>query len=88
MIFKNKGKLIDLNIGDRLKKWRLSKGLRQSQVSDKSKVLQGTLSKIEKGDVYPSIEILMKIAKAYDLDYIWLVTGVDVNKIVKDSKNE
>lgn len=83
MIFKNKGRVIDLHIGPRLKRWRLINDVSQIDMAKKSDVLQHTLSKIEAESVYPSKEILFKICKAYDIDYIWLITGVDIEKLKK-----
>ncbi|UCD56273.1 MAG: helix-turn-helix transcriptional regulator [Candidatus Hydrogenedentota bacterium] len=63
---------MDVNIGERLKKVRLEKGYTLKDVAAKSGYSKALISRIENGNVSPSINSLLKIAsalgvKAHDL---------------------
>lgn len=51
-------------VGDRIKAERLKAGWSQTKLAQIAEVQPSTISQIEKGDRYPSTEVLEKIAKA------------------------
>lgn len=58
---------MDVNIGERLKKVRLEKGYTLKDVAAKSGYSKALISRIENGNVSPSINSLLKIASALDV---------------------
>ncbi|MBI5117647.1 helix-turn-helix domain-containing protein [Candidatus Poribacteria bacterium] len=58
---------MDVNIGERLKKVRLEKGYTLKDVSAKSGYSKALISRIENGNVSPSINSLLKIASALEV---------------------
>lgn len=58
---------MDVNIGGRLKKVRLEKGYTLKDVAGKSGYSKALISRIENGNVSPSINSLLKIASALDI---------------------
>lgn len=58
---------MDVNIGERLKKVRLEKGYTLKDVAAKSGYSKALISRIENGNVSPSINSLLKIAGALDV---------------------
>jgi transcriptional regulator with XRE-family HTH domain len=55
-------------IGDRLRDLRVSKNYSLRALAEKLNVSYSTLYKIENGDNYPSIEILDKLSKHFDVE--------------------
>jgi transcriptional regulator with XRE-family HTH domain len=60
-------KEMEVNIGDRLKKVRLEKGYTLKDVAAKSGYSKALISRIENGNVSPSINSLLKIASALEV---------------------
>ncbi len=58
---------MEVNIGERLKKVRLERGYTLKDVSAKSGYSKALISRIENGNVSPSINSLLKIATALDV---------------------
>jgi len=58
---------MDVNIGGRLKKARLEKGYTLKDVAGKSGYSKALISRIENGNVSPSINSLLKIASALEV---------------------
>jgi transcriptional regulator with XRE-family HTH domain len=61
-------------IGERVKALRLDRGLTLSEVAERASVSTSNLSKIERGDVSPSFDIVMRICSGL---------GVAIEQIVK-----
>ena len=59
--------------GLRLKSLRLKKGLTQSQLAKKLELTRSSISYYEKNAVYPSIEILIKICRYFDVSADFLI---------------
>ncbi len=59
--------MLDINLGERLKKVRLDKGYKLKDVAAKSGYSKALISRVENGAVSPSIESLMKIASALEI---------------------
>ena len=58
---------MDVNIGGRLKKARHEKGFTLKVVAEKSGYSKALISRIENGNVSPSINSLLKIASALEI---------------------
>src|SRR5690554_1416793 len=56
-----------MTVGEKIKKYRLQKGLSQFELEDKIDASTGSLSRIENGQVNPTKETLVKIIEALDL---------------------
>lgn len=52
-------------VGKSIKKWRLGKGLNQTQLSSNIKVSQGSLSDIETGKQFPSFNTTFMLIKKF-----------------------
>lgn len=76
MKFISSGRVIDLDVGKRVRKRRKELGLSTYQVKDLTGVPQSHISNIENGKKNPTMDCLVKIAKGLDMDFIELVTGV------------
>lgn len=67
-------------LGERLKKARIEAGYTQRQITDLLKINQSQLSKIENGQIEPSIETLGTLIDFYDISADWLLgTGMRRN---------
>jgi transcriptional regulator with XRE-family HTH domain len=62
------------NIGIRIKEFRDKKNLKQVDFAEKIDISQAALSAIEKGKT-TSLETVIKIASAFEIDLNWLLTG-------------
>ena len=73
-----------MNIGIALLKARKDKGLRQTEVSKRTKLSQTYLSQIESGKKVPSIDVIEKLSKEYSIPFaimMWYgITDKDVKK--------
>jgi len=74
----------DLNkaIGERLKKTRELRGLKQNRVARKLGIHNSTLSKYESGEREIDNETLLRLADMYDVPAQWIMTG---EKEIRDS---
>ena len=73
-------------LAQRLKAARLAKGLTQDEVARRIGVQQRFVSKLERGDKRPNVEMLSKLAKLYDVSEsdllkndTWITQGHVVN---------
>lgn len=67
-------------IGYNVKKYRLSRGLKQSELAELVGVEDKTISRIEVGGNYPSMDLLVRISEAlhYDLtDFVNFKDNID-----------
>ena len=62
-------------IGNRIKKLRLSLGLKQVQFAQHIRVSQGYLAEVEKGKKTPSSRVLLAVSTVFGIDEDWLRTG-------------
>ena len=69
-------KKIDNGIGQRLSEVMSNKGLNQEELAAMINVKQPTISRILNGKTNKSA-MLIQIATALDIDYLWLTTGVE-----------
>lgn len=56
------------DLGDTIRKLRLSKGMEQFELAERTGMTQGHLSKIENGKASPSLKTLKKIIEVLDID--------------------
>lgn len=63
------------SVGARIRKIRLSLGHNQAEFGQLVQVSNASVSSYEKGDVYPPIGALVRIAQAGNVTIDWLVMG-------------
>ena len=73
---------IKKKLGNNVKRFRLSRGLKQSELAELVGVEDKTISRIEVGGNYPSMDLLVKIANALQYD---LTDFVNFNDKIIDS---
>ena len=71
--------------GNNLKKLRTKKGLKQSELAELVGVEDKTISRIEVGGNYPSMDLLVRLAEALNCE---LVDFVNFSDKIIDSINE
>ena len=76
---------IKKKIGNNLKRLRLEKGFKQSELAEIVGVEDKTISRIEVGGNYPSMDLLVRLAEALDCE---LVDFVNFSDNVVASLNE
>lgn len=76
---------IKKKIGNNLKKLRTKKGLKQSELAELVGVEDKTISRIEVGGNYPSMDLLVRLAEALNCE---LVDFVNFSDKIIDSINE
>lgn len=54
-------------LGDKIHRWRRARRWTQSDLAERAGVARSTLSKIENGLLSPTFEILLKIARGFDM---------------------
>ena len=61
-----------MKLNEKIKRFRKEKGMSQAEMADMTGVHKAHFSRIERGKVQPSIELLKRIAKALDVttDYL------------------
>lgn len=64
-------------IGNRVKGLRSQLGLTQEQFAKGIPCSKDQISKVEKGDVIPTVRFLQRLADAYYVNFAWLLTGVE-----------
>ncbi|WP_282608802.1 helix-turn-helix domain-containing protein [Pelagibius sp. Alg239-R121] len=52
----------------RIRRWRRARGLSQAELAERSGFARSTLSKIENGQLSPTFEILLKLARGFDVE--------------------
>lgn len=57
-----------MNIGDKIRKYRLKNNMTQSELAEKAGINEKYYGKIERNESSPTINIVEKIAKALDVD--------------------
>lgn len=73
-----------MNTGDRIKFYRKEKKLNQTELANKSGISRNALSNYELNKRKPTIEVLKKIAKALEINVIYLVE----DKLKKESNSD
>jgi len=80
----------------RIKAIRTHLELNQSEFGSKLSVMQNYISRIEKGDLEPSVKFIQNLYKVFNINIHWLITGegsmllnkIVYNSIVSDTKQE
>lgn len=62
-------------IGKRIREARTAKGIKQKKFAEQLGLHSASLSKIESGEVYTSVEILLKINSFLGVNLHWILTG-------------
>lgn len=62
-------------IGSRLAAIRVARGLTQRQVADLLGVISNQVARWERGAGIPRVPMLIAIARYFDIDLHWLLTG-------------
>lgn len=66
-------------IGDKIRKVRELKGLRQEEVAERLHITQAAYSKIERGETKVDLERLQQIAELFQVDLVSLLSFDDSN---------
>ena len=69
--------------GDHLRALRKARGLSQADLGESANLNDKYLGELERGEGNPSLEVLMKLAKALDIDLATLV-GDEVTRLGRD----
>ncbi|TCL77009.1 helix-turn-helix protein [Hydrogenispora ethanolica] len=75
-------------IGERLKKGRLATNLSIVEVSDKTGISRGNLSRLENDVNKPSSEALILLSDLYDVSVDWILKGQEYTVVSKKNQNE
>lgn len=75
-----------MNIGSALLKARKDNGLRQNVVAERTGLSQTYLSQIETGSKIPSIEVIEKLSKEYNMPFGIMMWNTLTEKDVRKSK--
>lgn len=70
------------HIGERLREYRLQMGMSGSQLGDASGISKGMLSKLENGQVSPSLATLVRLSAALDVPVTAFFRGLDEERDV------
>jgi transcriptional regulator with XRE-family HTH domain len=70
--------VINLKIGQNIKKYRKEKKLTQPELGLLIGKSESSIRKYESGDVVPSMDIITKIVDALDINFFALLNGVDI----------
>jgi transcriptional regulator with XRE-family HTH domain len=73
-----------MSIGKRIKELRLGLGMSQADFCGKLGIKQSPLSQMESGKILPSIETLSNIIRIFNINYSWLIDGVDEKRNIKE----
>ena len=81
---------IKKKIGNNLKRLRLEKGFKQSELAEIVGVEDKTISRIEVGGNYPSMVLLVRLAESLDCEFVDFVNFSDkvVESLYELSKEE
>lgn len=60
-------------LASRIRDWRETRALSQAELAEKAGFARSTLSKIENGQLSPTFEILLKLARGFDVELADLV---------------
>lgn len=63
------------NLGERLKRIRLQKGLTLQAVGDRASIARSTISKIENGQISPTFDLLQRLAAGLETDLAQLFSS-------------
>jgi|GEM_PF-6429151 Predicted transcriptional regulators len=64
-------------IGERIKRLRIAKGLTQSELSTRINISRSNYSQVERGTHLPTFEVLINISREFGKSYEWLLHGTD-----------
>ena len=65
---------LSLQLGQKIKSYRLARGLTIKELAEASQITSSMLSQIERGDYSPSVTLALKIAKVFEVqveDIFW-----------------
>ena len=64
-----------LALAERIHRWRRTRGWTQAELAARAGFARSTLSKIENGILCPTFEILVKLARGFDVDVAALISA-------------
>lgn len=76
-LFISNGKTIDTNVGGRIKAWREQKQLTTYELAEMLGWSQSLVTKMERGERSLTMLNAEHLSKTCDIDYIWLLTGLN-----------
>ena len=84
--------MVNINMGERLKSLRISRNLTQKQVASRIGLAISAVSAYELGTRYPSYDILLKLARLYNVSTDYLIgrevgCNIDVTGLSEEEVN-
>lgn len=84
--------MVNINMGERLKMLRTKQNLTQKQVANRIGLAISAVSAYELGTRYPSYDILLKLARLYNVSTDYLIgkderRSLDVSGLTEDEVN-
>ena len=76
------------NLGDRIKSLRESMNMTQQDLGNIAELHGSNIGRIEKGKVFPTSDVLLKIAKYFNVSCDWLLTGLETQTRICDNADE
>ena len=76
-----------MSIGKRIKELRVGLGMSQTDFCGKLGIKQSPLSQMESGKILPSIETISNIIRIFNINYSWLIDGVEEKRNIKDKRH-
>jgi transcriptional regulator with XRE-family HTH domain len=62
-------------IGERFKDFRKKIGKTQKELAQEAEMSQANIAKIENGEIFPNLEILISLYSKYNLNIHWIISG-------------
>ena len=84
--------MVNINMGERIKSLRISRNLTQKQVASRIGLAISAVSAYELGTRYPSYDILLKLARLYNVSTDYLIgredgCNIDVTGLSEEEVN-
>lgn len=73
------------DVGERFKAFRLFMEKKQTAIANDAGISQSSITRIEGGELYPSVELLFALHSNYKLNVHWMLTG-EKEMFVTDEK--
>lgn len=75
-------------IGKRIKSLREQGNLTQQELGNIVSLHGSNVGRIEKGNVYPTADVIMKLSKHFKVSCDWIITGESANMHAYENSNE
>lgn len=76
------------NLGNRIKLLREGKNMTQQALGDIVNLHGSNIGRIEKGKIFPTSDVLLKLSICFGVSCDWLLTGENANTQICDNADE